>query len=51
MFDAPSSLAFGSGRNRSTIYVVNFSIGEGFPDVIEPSDVGPSVVAIGGRHR
>lgn len=46
VLDAPASLAFGPRRQNQTIYVVNFSIGEGFPDVIEPSDVGPSIVAV-----
>ena len=51
VLDAPASLAFGKGRQRDTIYVVNFSIGEGFPEVIEPSDVGPSVVAVVSGHH
>lgn len=47
ILDAPASLAFGSRRgHRNNIYVVNFSIGEGFPDAIEQSDVGPSVVVV-----
>ncbi len=46
VLDAPASLAFGPRRQNQTIYVVNFSIGEGFPDLIEQSDVGPSVVAV-----
>jgi len=51
ILDAPASLVFGKGQNRNRIYVVNFSIGEGFPDAIEQSDVGPSVVAISTRKR
>lgn len=47
ILDAPASLAFGQQRGKSNrIYVVNFSIGEGFPGVIEQSDVGPSVVVV-----
>ena len=46
VLDAPASLTFGRGRDKSTIYVVNFSIGEGFPGVIEQSNVGPSIVAV-----
>ncbi len=45
ILDAPSSLAFGRRQDRKTIYIVNFSIGEAFPGVLEPSAVGPSVVA------
>jgi len=51
ILDAPASLTFGKGRDRSRIYVVNFSIGEGFPDAIEQSDVGPSVVAVSTPKR
>ncbi len=47
VLDAPASLAFGQRSDKSSIYVVNFSIGEGFPDVIAQSDVGPSVVRFG----
>ncbi len=46
VLDAPASLAFGKGRAHKTAYVVNFSISEGFPGVLLPSDVGPSVVAV-----
>ncbi|MGH1489013.1 MAG: SMP-30/gluconolactonase/LRE family protein [Acidimicrobiales bacterium] len=46
ILDAPASLTFGPRRQNQTIYVVNFSIGEGFPDLIEQSDVGPSIVAV-----
>lgn len=48
VLDAPSSLAFGHRRHhgKQTAYVVNFSISEGFPDVLLPSSVGPSVVAV-----
>lgn len=45
VLDSPASLVFDPRCRRSTIYVVNFSIAEGFPDMLEPSDVGPSVVA------
>lgn len=46
ILDAPASLVFGPRRQQQTIYVVNFSISEGFPD-LEQSTVGPSIVAIG----
>lgn len=46
VLDAPSSLVFGNGRAKKTAYVVNFSISEGFPGILLPSDVGPSVVAV-----
>lgn len=44
VFDAPASLAFGQRRDHKSIYVVNFSIGETFPDVFLQSDLGPGVV-------
>jgi len=44
VLDAPASLVFGHGRDRDSIYIVNFSITEGFPDSLEPSVVGPGVV-------
>ncbi len=46
VLDAPASVTFGKGRGHKTAYVVNFSISEGFPGVLLPSDVGPSVVAV-----
>jgi len=46
ILDAPASLAVGPRSKGDRIYVVNFSIGEGFPEIIEQSDVGPSVVVV-----
>lgn len=47
VLDAPASLAFGQRNDSKSVYVVNFSIGEGFPDAVAQSDVGPSVVRYG----
>ncbi len=47
VLDSPASLAFGRGRDKTTTYIVNFSISEAFPGVLEPSTVGPSVVTLG----
>ena len=44
VFDAPSSLTFGQRRDHKSIYVVNFSIAEMFPDAFLQSDLGPGVV-------
>lgn len=46
ILDSPASLAFGPRRQNQEIYVVNFSIAEGFPDLLEQSEVGPGVVAV-----
>lgn len=45
VLDAPASLAFGQRGDHRSVYVVNFSIGEGFPDSVLQSMVGPGVVA------